>query len=148
MRLLIDRLVPSQLFLNQSKLERIRLHVNEHGLDSLPPVPVKHLDQQLVLTDGHTRVYVAHELGEEKVNAVWDTEPLDWQLYRLCVLWAKDEGIGHVADLGKRILPADIYIKRWIGRCHQAERQLNELFPGRPMDGPLPDLKTYPQLSF
>ena len=110
MKLLIDRLQPSQLFLNQSKLEAVVAQVENEGLTSLPPVPVKYVDGQIFLTDGHTRTFIAYISGETKIQVIWETDPHDnhdWDLYHNFLDEVREAGIYHIQDLGDRILSPD-----------------------------------------
>jgi hypothetical protein len=113
----ILKLQPSQLYINEEKLYEIKRTINEEGIDSLEPVPVKKLDGKLMLTDGHTRALALLQIGINEILAEWETEELGWDEYRDCVRWCDDEGIVTVADLEKRIIDDVKYQILWLKRC-------------------------------
>ncbi|MGC9336201.1 MAG: hypothetical protein ACP5JJ_18820, partial [Anaerolineae bacterium] len=90
----------------------------------LAPLPVKRLGGRVVLTDGHTRAFVAWQSGRTEVEVEWDRDELDWEAYELCVAWCEAEGIHKVADLAHRIVPPEEYAVVWLERCARMQRQL------------------------
>jgi hypothetical protein len=112
-------LQPSQLYLNEAKVASVK---KEAG--ALPPLPVKRLGGRVVLTDGHTRAFVAWQAGRAEVEVEWDRDELDWEAYELCVAWCEAEGIHTVADLAHRIVPPEEYAVVWLERCARMQRRL------------------------
>lgn len=119
-----ETLQPSQLYISRSKLDRVRAWFDPERRSVFEPVPVKRLDDALVLTDGHTRALVAHLAGWQTVPAVWDTDDLDWEAYRVCVQWCRAEGIRAVGDLAARIVSEKDYQRLWLNRCRRLHQEL------------------------
>jgi len=53
--------------------------------ETLPPLPIKKLGQDVILTDGHTRALAAHLQGWQEIRVYWDEDDLDWEAYAICV---------------------------------------------------------------
>ena len=117
----LDAMQPSQLYISSAKLAQVTADVE---LGEIEPVPVKKLDGETVMTDGHTRALVALLAGAGEVQAVWDTDELDWEAYRICVAWCKAEGVRTIADLRERIVGPAEYEALWHERCREMHRQL------------------------
>lgn len=137
----IDDPQPSQLYLNGRKLSLAtewfdfdiagppeRSRGSERGQRSgdpaYDPVPVVELDGDLVLTDGHTRAFLAWLSGAEDLRVRRDTDDLPLALYRRCVEWCRDEDITAIGDLAGRAVNADTYEEAWVDRCHRAAEEL------------------------
>jgi hypothetical protein len=115
-------LQPSQLYISDAKLAAVVRAFD--GENDAGPVPVKRLDGRWILTDGHTRALAAWLRGERTVQAVVETEELDWEAYRIAVGWCTSEGIRSVADLACRIVPRDVYAAVWLERCRRMQEGL------------------------
>lgn len=122
----LDDLQPSQLFISSEKLSRIERGYDPQRLDLLEPVPVKELDDQVILTDGHTRALFAYMSGHTEIPATWDEDELDWDAYRICVAWCQKARISTVADLLGRVLGPEAYETHWLERCRQMQQGLAE----------------------
>lgn len=120
----LDNLQPSQLFISSEKLSRIESRFDPQRLDLLEPIPVKELDGQVILTDGHTRALLAHMSGHTEIPAYWDEDQLDWDAYRICIAWCRGAQISTVADLLDRVLGPEAYQTLWIERCRQMQHGL------------------------
>ncbi len=120
----LRRLQPSQLYVSEEKLTRVRAWLDPEDLSSFEPLPVKLLDDLPVLTDGHTRAVAALMAGLEQVPLVWDEDDLDWELYRRCVWACREEGIHSPVDLTDRILSAEDYDVKWNGWCDALHARL------------------------
>jgi len=83
----------------------------------LEPIPIKEIDGQLVATDGHTRLLAWFLNGHQEVECEWEDTEMDWDEYRVCIQWCKEEGIQSVADLAKRIISPENYEVLWLERC-------------------------------
>ena len=84
------------------------------------PVSVIQLEDEVVLLDGHTRVYLAFLAGAEEVlvhDVTAGNHPV--VLYADCVEWCKRKGIISIADLDGRIVTHETYERRWIDRCRR-----------------------------
>jgi len=92
--------------------------------ESLEPIPVKKLGEDVIFVDGHTRAFTAflHNLSE--VPVYWEDEELDWDAYEICVEWCKKEGIYTIGDLKNRVVPQRVYEILWYRRCEKMQQDL------------------------
>lgn len=120
----LSALQPSQLFINQEKLERLCSRIDFSYPENIPPIPVKKMNGMWVITDGHTRAFAAHQAGLDKVPTVPEIDELDWEAYKICVDWCINSGIKEVSDLEDRVIDADSYETRWIARCKRMHDKL------------------------
>jgi len=49
---------------------------------------------------------------------------LDWNEYKICVNWCKNEGIRSIADLTDRIVSQKEYDVLWLKRCEKMQQEL------------------------
>jgi hypothetical protein len=115
---------PSQLFISVEKLNQVKKNYAPVSAETLPPIPIKRLGDDVVFTDGHTRALAAHLQGIEKVRVFWDEDELDWEAYEICVHWCKEAGIRTIADLKGRLVSQKDYEVLWHRRCDQLHRDL------------------------
>jgi len=94
---------------------------NEQDLE---PIPIKELDGNLVSTDGHTRLLAWYLHGYEVVDCVWEDLEMEWDAYRICVQWCREEGIDTISDLKDRIVEPDDYQTLWLDRCRVMQDEL------------------------
>lgn len=120
----IDDPQPSQLYLNGRKLA-LATEWFDFDEPNYDPVPVVELDGEWVLTDGHTRAFLASLAGADELRVRRDEDDLEWGIYRECVGWCKDEGITRVADLHGRALNADTFVETWVKRCQAVGDELD-----------------------
>ena len=118
---------PSQFYLSQEKIDRIKQWFDPKDLSNFEPLPIKLLNGRIIFTDGHTRAWVAYEAGLTKVPLMWDEDDLPWDLYQNCVDACLERGVQTVADLVGRILPPDEYKEKWLGWCEQMREKAKEL---------------------
>lgn len=104
---------PSQFYISEEKMAKIKQWFNPEDLSNFNPVPIKLLDGKVVFTDGHTRALVAFNAGLTEIPLVWDEDDLDWESYKLCVKACKQRGISSIADLSSRVLSAREYSLKW-----------------------------------
>jgi len=117
MKMKIDKIQPSQLYINEAKFKKVWKSFEPENYE---PIPIKELDGEIIFTDGHTRGLVAYLKGFKEIEVEWENEEWDWDLYRLCVKWCKDEGITKIADLKDRIIPDKDFEILWLERCRRA----------------------------
>jgi len=55
-------------------------------------------------TDGHTRAFAAYQAGLTKIPVIWEDDELDWEMYKICIQWCRDEGLFTIADLSSRVI--------------------------------------------
>ena len=125
----IDKLQPSQLYINKEKLKKVDNYLSSINLDEMTPLPVKKIGNNLFLTDGHTRAYVLNKKGKENVKVYYDEDELDWLQYLICVNWAKESGIHKISDLENKIIENDKYKNLWINKCEKMQEDIeNDVF--------------------
>jgi len=71
----------------------------------------------VIFTDGHTRALAAYLSGIPEIPVFWDDDELNWEAYRICMKWCKEEGIYTTADLEDRVVCPGKYETLWIKRC-------------------------------
>jgi hypothetical protein len=128
-RLALNEIQPSQLYLNRAKLARVDAAWRPRSLDTLPPVPVTCLDGRIVYTDGHHRAFAAYCSGFEELRVFWDEDlqaSIDWEAYRICVLWCRDAGIFTIHALAGRVLSMEEYTTCWLDRCARMHAALED----------------------
>jgi hypothetical protein len=120
----LSKIQPSQLFINEDKLSRVMQNYDPEKPETLEPIPIKKLGNEIIYTDGHTRALVVYLHGLFEISVVWDEDELDWDAYKICVQWCKEEGILSIADLQERIIDPEIYEELWLKRCQELHEQL------------------------
>ena len=122
----ISELRLSQLYLNADKIAAIEAWFDPHNLSNFEPLYVHDFgDQQLTLTDGHSRAFVAYKNSVEKLPVVYDTNEIvtsdtGMLSYKNDIEWCKRFGLRSIADLSTRIVTAAEYQNLWIERCDKA----------------------------
>ena len=123
-QLSIDQIQLSQIYISSAKLAAV-MKVFESGMeDDLEPIPIKELDGNLVSTDGHTRLLAWYLHGYKEVECEWEDLEMDWNAYRICIQWCKEEKIDTIADLKDRILSSNDYQVLWLDRCRIMQDEL------------------------
>lgn len=120
----IDQIQLSQLYISSEKLSKVMEAFESGEEQDLEPIPIKELDGDLVSTDGHTRLLAWYLHGYPVVECVWEDLEMDWDAYRICVQWCRDEGIDTIADLKDRIVKPDDYQTLWLDRCKDMQDEL------------------------
>ncbi len=113
----IDEPQPSQLYLNGRKLA-LACRWFDFDDPDYDPIPVREVDGEWVLLDGHTRAFLAAVAGADTLHAVETDEDLPMGVYRECVRWCRNEGVTEVADLVGRAVSAETFEEEWVARCH------------------------------
>lgn len=120
----IHYLQPSQLYISEEKIQQIRQWFDPHDLSFFPPIPIKVLDEHLVMTDGHTRAVVALQAGLTELPFVWETDELDWDMYRACVAACHEQGVQSPLDLLARVVNPREYQEKWHGWCDRMQEEV------------------------
>lgn len=120
----LDKIQPSQLYINREKLARVMEILKSGGKGSLEPIPIKELNGEIVSTDGHTRALAWYLKGNSEVEVEWEDTDLDWEAYEICIAWCKKEGILSIADLEDRIIGPSEYQTLWLDRCRRMQEEL------------------------
>ena len=124
-KLTLKDLQPSQFYISERKLASVEAWFDLADLSNFEPIPVKELDGVPVITDGHTRAVAALRVGVDRVPLVWDTDELDWRLYRACVTACRRRGILSPADLLTRIISAEEYVEQWDAWCDRLHADID-----------------------
>ncbi len=120
----LDGIQPSQLFISSKKLSEALKSFDSAKPDSIEPMPVKKLGGEVVFVDGHTRAFAAFLHGLSEVSVYWETDELDWDAYKICVEWCREEGIQSIADLKQRVVSQKEYEVVWLERCRKMQEEL------------------------
>lgn len=123
-RMRIDEIQPSQLFISTEKLSHVMKTFDNAKLESIEPIPVKKLGNQVIYVDGHTRAFAAFLHGLSEVPVYWEEDELDWEAYEICVEWCKKEKIHTIADLKDRVVSQQEYEIVWYKRCEKMQQDL------------------------
>ena len=122
----IDEIQPSQLYLNNHKIEEVKRKYKIINPEQIKAVPIKRLHDRIMFVDGHTRAYVLWTYGYKKIKVVWEDEELDWEAYQICVDWCKNAEITSISDLKTRIINDKSYQIKWIKRCQDMVSELEK----------------------
>lgn len=122
----INQIRLSQLYISSEKLASVMNAFESGNEKELEPIPIKELDGDLVSTDGHTRLLAWYLHGYKEVECVWEDEEMDWDAYRICVQWCREEKLYTVAALKDRILDPEEYQILWLDRCRIMQDELRE----------------------
>ncbi len=112
---------PSQFYISQEKINRIKEWFQPLNLSNFEPIPIKELNGNIIFTDGHTRAWVAYEAGLTEVPVVLDEDDLDWELYQKCVDACLERGVRTVANLKDRVLLPEDYVIKWDDWCDELQ---------------------------
>lgn len=117
---------PSQLYLDASKIERVKASFNPLNVRNNPPLPVKKSGGEVYFTDGHTRAYLYDQAGISLIPVYWDDDSVDEALYDSCLNWCRKEQVIFINDLAERIVPHQQFEELWLKRCFAEEERLNK----------------------
>jgi len=122
----LDRIQPSQLYISREKLNQVLKGLANPRSLSIKPIPLATLGNEVIFLDGHTRALAVFLRGASDITVCWEDEEIDWEMYRICVEWCKEEGIRSIADLERRIVSQEDYATLWIQRCRSLEQELDK----------------------
>ncbi len=118
----INSLRPNNWYINQQKLDNVRVAWQNGQQDQLPPVLVTTIDGELSLIDGHSRTFAALEHGATNITAIHQPlETISGQtaLYIHIHRAGPSQGICSVRDLATRIVSQEAHRLLWISYCEQ-----------------------------
>lgn len=115
---------PTQFYLSEEKMERIKQWFDPSDLSNFEPIPIKELNGRIIFTDGHTRAWVAYQAGLTHIPLVWDEDELDWEAYQIDVDACEERKIHTICDLKDRIISAAEYRQKWNGWCDEMQAEL------------------------
>ena len=122
----------SQIYLNKDKLARVQQWFNPNNLDTFKPLPIHDFGNgRLTLTDGHSRAFIAYQMGLSEIPVVYDTDDIiisntGQMLYKNDITWCERLHLKRIPDLANRIVSNDEYEKLWIRRCDRAYNLLTK----------------------
>jgi len=119
----------TQLYISSFELDHVMKILKQSKKVDIEPIPVKKLSGQIIFVDGHTRALAAFLFGISEIPVYyWKNEDedkkLDWDEYKACIEWCKDEGIHTISDLKNRIVPDKDYQVLWLDRCKKMQQDL------------------------
>ena len=120
----LEEIQPSQLFISSEKLSQVMKEFDPLKIETLRPIPIKELGNEIIFTDGHTRAFAAYLSGLSEVRVFWDDDEMDWEAYEICVEWCKGAGIHTIADLKDRVVGEEEYKLLWHRRCDVMHQEL------------------------
>jgi hypothetical protein len=123
----LDSIQPTQLYISSEKLDYVVKILKQSKNVDIEPIPVKKLEDQIIFVDGHTRALAALLLGLSEIPVYYwknEDEELDWDEYKVCIEWCKEEGIHTISDLKNRIVPHKDYQILWLDRCKKMQQDL------------------------
>ena len=115
----------SQLYISKQKLAKVNDKFDPHDLSTIGLIPIKKRWNIVFYTDGHTRAFAAYQAGLTKIPVIWEDDELDWEMYKICIQWCRDEGLYTIADLSKRVVTHKNYEILWYKRCENLQNKLN-----------------------
>ena len=144
-QLTLKDLQPSQFWISEKKLGDVERWFEPNDLKTFEPIPVKLLDGVPVMTDGHTRAVAACRAGLDRVPLVWDTDELNWTMYRMCVAACRERGVISPDDLLDRILSEADYHTEWDDWCDRLHEHVDtaEIGIKRYTEAEIPDVLTF-----
>lgn len=109
---------PSQLYLNQEKITRLRTF-DPFNLSQNTPLPIKQLGNDIFFTDGHTRAFLYFKAGVTEIPVYWDEDVLNMSLYQTCLEWCRKQKITSIGDLEHHVITNETFEELWIKRCQR-----------------------------
>jgi len=120
----LDEIQPSQLYISSEKLREVMKTFDSDKPESMEPIPIKQLGNEIIFVDGHTRAFAAFLHSFSEVPVYWEDEELDWDAYEICVEWCKKDGIHTIAYLKNRVVSQKDYEILWYRRCEKMQQDL------------------------
>lgn len=123
-QLTFRNLQPSQFYISEVKLRAVQKWFKPGELDGFPPIPLKIMGGLVVMLDGHTRAVAAMRHGLDRVPFSWESETLDWEMYRRCVAECARQGIDSADKLVSRVVPEKDYELLWDAWCDRMQAEV------------------------
>jgi hypothetical protein len=114
------------LYISSEKLSEVMKTFDPAKPELIEPIPIKKLGNAIVFVDGHTRAFAAFLYNISEIPVYLENEELDWDAYRICVGWCRNEGIHTIADLKNRVVPQKDYEILWYRRCEEMQQDLEK----------------------
>ena len=105
------------------------------SLKNFDPIPVRDFtgNGKLVLTDGHTRTYIAWKTGIKELPAIYDNDielvsnDISLEMYINCIKWCERLQIKEISNFSKRVLSEKKYKELWEKRCDKMHNLVKAL---------------------
>jgi len=122
----IASIQPTQLYISALKYQIVneKLLRKQFTHELYNAIPIKQFDEKVIFIDGHTRAAWLVNHGIYTVKVYWEREEYNWDLYRTCIRWCKEENINSIDDLKARIISPKEYEKLWNKRCNIALQEI------------------------
>ena len=122
----ISFIQPTQLYISELKYHIVneKLSREQFTHELYNPIPIKQFDEKIIFIDGHTRAAWLANHGVNTIKVYWEKEEYNWELYRRCIQWCKEENINSINDLKGRIISSKEYEKMWNKRCNIALQEI------------------------
>lgn len=117
-------LQPSQLYISEEKISKIKEWFNPNDLSNFKPVPIKIINEVPVILDGHTRCVYAILSGLEEIPLEFEKEEWDWDMYDACINECKTQNITSPYDLISRIISKEEYEIKWNKWCDEMQENI------------------------
>ncbi len=110
---------PTQLYISALKYQIVneKLSREKFSHELYNAIPIKQFDDKVIFLDGHTRAAWLINHGIYTIKVYWEKEEYNWDLYRRCINWCKEENINSIDDLKGRIVSSEKYKELWNKRC-------------------------------
>ncbi|MBO3753447.1 MAG: hypothetical protein FGF53_00980 [Candidatus Brockarchaeota archaeon] len=115
----LEDMQPSQLYISFEKLCEVMKRFNPSDPESIEPIPIKKLGDDVIFVDGHTRAFAAFLCGVYEI-------PVYWEAYEICVEWCRESGIRRISDLKNRVVPQKDYEILRYKRCEDMQQDLEK----------------------
>ena len=120
----LKNLQPSQFYISEEKLNNIQQWFSADDLSNFRPIPVKVIDESIVILDGHTRCVAAILAGLDRLPLEFDSDELDWDMYKYCVNECQIQNIMSPYDLLSRIISKEDYNLKWNDWCDNVQAEI------------------------
>ena len=119
----LDRIQPSQMYINSEKLAHFIKDLKKPFLESIGPLPVKKIDDRIVYLGGHTKAFAAYFLGLTEVRIKWVEEDINFDEYKRRIDMCRREGIHTISDLRRRVVTPEDYKELWLAKIGNDEEE-------------------------
>lgn len=120
---LVD-LQPSQLYISEEKLLKIKQWFTPNDVSNIKPIPIKIIDGRYVIMDGHTRCVCAILAGLDSIPLELEKDQLNWDMYKACINECLLQNITSPYDLVKRFVSKEEYKVKWHDWCDEMQKKI------------------------
>jgi len=109
----LEKLQPSQLYISRARLDFARKWFIPSQRDCMDACPVKKINNQWILLDGHVRATLADQAGWLAIPLYEHQQEIDLEPYLADVKLCEEAGVFNASELINRIVPHKEYEERW-----------------------------------